>query len=120
MIAGMKVVILFMTCVVFCFWTGCDVSAPPDRKTITITDQTHRRVKIPKQVERIAALHHFGGKIIYALNQQHRLVEKSIYGREAIAIDRVDKAFAALPNLSLGHGHNIEGLVSLRPQIVFW
>jgi len=103
---------------VFCI-SGCDFSDKPDQKTRTITDQLGRQVTIPKHPKKIVALHHFGGKIVYALGQQHLLVEKSIYGREALARNKVDPAFAALPNLIQSHGYNVEGLVSLNPEIIF-
>jgi iron complex transport system substrate-binding protein len=97
---------------------GCG-PAETDFPTRTITDQLGREVTLPVHPERIAALHHFGGKIVYALNRQHLLVEKSIYGMEAKALAATDPAFAALPGLIQGHGYNIEGLVSLAPQVIF-
>jgi iron complex transport system substrate-binding protein len=93
--------------------------AKPDLPMRTITDQLGREVILPVNPERIAALHHFGGKIVYALNRQHLLVEKSIYGMEAKALAAIDPEFAALPGLIQGHGYNIEGLVSLGPQVIF-
>lgn len=119
----MAVVKFFQTlaaCVfMFCSLVGCDFSDKSSGDFVTITDQIGRKVKIPAQIKRMAALHHFGGKIVYALNRQHLLVEKSIYGREALALNRIDKAFAALPNLAQGHGYNMESLVSLNPDVVF-
>jgi hypothetical protein len=58
--------------------SSCD-PAKPDLPMRTITDQLGREVTFPVFPERIAALHHFGGKIVFALNRQHLLVEKSIY-----------------------------------------
>ncbi|MBU3950908.1 MAG: ABC transporter substrate-binding protein, partial [Proteobacteria bacterium] len=105
---------LFLLCI-----PGCTFSDDPGKNLVTITDQLGRQVAVPKKPARIVALHHFGGKIIYALNQQHLLVERSIYGREAIARSRVDKVFAALPSMIQNHGYNVEGLVSLNPDLVF-
>lgn len=99
-------------------FTGCRTSEP-ERAMRTVTDQLGRQVNIPVQPDQIAALHHFGGKIVYALNQQHRLVEKSIYGMEAKALAETDPSFAALPGLIQGHGYNIEGMVALGPQVIF-
>ena len=98
---------------------SCNFSDKPTQAVITITDQLGRQVTVPQQPRHIAALHHFGGKIVYALNQQHLLVERGIYGREAMARNKMDPAFAALPNLIQGHGFNVEGLVSLNPDIIF-
>lgn len=99
--------------------SGCNFSDKPPQATLTITDQLGRQVTVPKHPRHIAALHHFGGKIVYALNQQNLLVERGIYGREAMARNKIDPAFAALPNLIQGHGFNVEGLVSLNPEIIF-
>lgn len=107
--------ILLLVAVIF---TGCRLSEP-DQAMRTITDQLGRQVSIPVQPDRIAALHHFGGKIVYALNQQHRLVEKSIYGMEARALAETDPSFATLPGLIQGHSYNIEGMVALGPQVIF-
>ncbi len=99
--------------------SGCRFVKDRKIKTITIIDQLGRKVKIPEKIERIAALHHFGGKIVYALNQQHLLVEKSIFGNEAAALNKIDKSFAALPDMLTGNTYNFEGLAALDPQIVF-
>lgn len=100
-------------------FSGCDVYKNKQADTRTVTDQLGRQVKIPKHPKKIAALHHFGGKILYALGKKDLLVEQSIYGLEALALKKVDKAFAALPNMIQSHGYNIEGIVSLNPEIVF-
>lgn len=84
-----------------------------------VVDQLGRTVSIPARLDRIAALHHFGGKIVYALNQQDKLVEQAIYGKEAKALSKLDSHFASLPGMIEGHDLNIEGLVALRPQVVF-
>lgn len=91
----------------------------PNLPMRTVTDQLGREVTLPVNPERITALHHFGGKIVFALNRQHLLVEKSIYCMEAKALATIDPEFAALPGLIQGHGYNIEGLVSLAPQVIF-
>jgi len=101
------------------FFSGCDVSPEAPSQTQTITDQLGRQVKIPRHPKKIAALHHFGGKIIYAINQQHLLVDQGIYGKEALALTRIDNAFASLPSIIQSHGYNVEGLVSLNPEIIF-
>ncbi|MBU2456071.1 MAG: ABC transporter substrate-binding protein, partial [Proteobacteria bacterium] len=102
-----------------CLFSGCDVFPKKEMQTRTITDQLGRNIKVPGHPKKIAALHHFGGKIIYALNQQHLLVDQSIYGREANAMAGIDMAFAALPKIIQAHGYNVEGLVSLNPEIIF-
>lgn len=86
---------------------------------MTVIDQLGRTVTVPRGMTRIAALHHFGGRIVFALRQQHRLVEKSLYGREAHHLAKVDPKFAAMPEIAEGHNMNFESLIALRPQCVF-
>ncbi len=100
-------------------FSGCDFLSEKKFQTRTITDQLGRKVEIPRHPKKIAALHHFGGKIVYALNMQHLLVERSIYGREAKALEKIDPAFAALPDMLQGHSFNVEGIVSLNPELIF-
>jgi iron complex transport system substrate-binding protein len=99
--------------------SGCELFQEPGKETKIVIDQLGREVEVPEKIERIAAFRHFGGKIVHALNQQHLLVEKSIYGSEAEALSRVDKDFAALPDMKTGQSINFEGIVSLGPQIAF-
>ena len=121
MMMNVKIARTLMVCLLtLCCMAGCEFFKESQQETITITDQLGRRVKVPKQVKKISALYHFGGKIVYALNQQHLLVGRSIFGREAVSLNRVDKEFAALPDLSRGHSFSIEGLVSLNPEVVFF
>jgi iron complex transport system substrate-binding protein len=99
--------------------SGCDFLSKEKAQTRTITDQLGRKVEIPRHPKKMAALHHFGGKIVYALNMQHLLVERSIYGLEAKALEKIDPAFAALPDMVQGHNFNVEGIVSLNPELIF-
>jgi iron complex transport system substrate-binding protein len=112
----------------FLIWTvvllalnGCGYRTTHEDETLTITDQLGRTVTIPRHMTRISALHHFGGKIIFALGQQDRLVEQSLYGKEAKALARVDPKFAAMPRTQeqTGHTLNYESLIALRPQCAF-
>lgn len=120
MIMNTKIVKAFIVCLLSLYWiTGCNFLEELHQETIIITDQLDRKVEVPKQVKRVAALHHFGGKIVYALHQQHLLVERGIYGSEAVALSRIDKQFAARPTLMQGHSYNIEGLLSLNPEVIF-
>ncbi|MDD9302301.1 MAG: ABC transporter substrate-binding protein [Desulfobacter sp.] len=98
---------------------GCGTSPPQSDHSRMVTDQLGRKVRLPARITKIAALHHFGGKITYALKQDPFLVEKSIYGKEALALAKVDKLFAKLPESIQGHAHNVEGLISRGPQVVF-
>ncbi len=114
-----RTAIVFLFCIfLLTVLSGCRFNEEKT-ETITITDQMGRKVKIPAKIERICALHHFGGKIAYALKQQHLMVDTGIYGREAVALGAIDSDFSAKPNFSQGHDYNIEGLLNLGPQVVF-
>lgn len=86
-------------------------------ETTTVTDQLGRTVTIPKKIERIAALHHFGGKVVFALGEADKLVDRAFYHRENEAMTRVNPSFAAKPTVLQGHGINCEQLIALKPQI---
>ncbi len=101
------------------FFTGCRLPGQSGHETITVTDQLGRRVKVLKNIRKIAAFHHFGGKLVYALGRQHLLVAKSIFGREAAALKKIDNMFKVRPDLSRGSTYNTEALICLNPDVVF-
>jgi iron complex transport system substrate-binding protein len=100
-------------------YTACKLRRETQSETITVTDQLGRSITIPRHMARVAALHHFGGKIVYALKQQRQLVEQSIYGKEAKALAQVDPEFAAMPKSQESYTINYETLIGLKPQCVF-
>ena len=51
---------------------GCNYRASQENEVITVTDQLGRTVTVPRHMTRISALHHFGGKIVYALGQREQ------------------------------------------------
>jgi ABC-type Fe3+-hydroxamate transport system substrate-binding protein len=81
---------------------GCHPKHAPLDETITVTDQLGRSVTVPRHMTRISALHHWGGKIVYAPRQQDKLVEQSLYGKEAQVLARIDPKFAAMPKTADG------------------
>jgi len=112
--------ILYLFLFVGSFLTVCGCQA--DRKggkeeTVTVVDQLGRTVIVPKNIRRIAALHHFGGKVVFALGAQELLVDQALYHRENQAMAKVNPSFAAKPKLIQGHDINYEELVALRPDI---
>jgi iron complex transport system substrate-binding protein len=87
--------------------------------TISVVDQLGRTVVIPQNITRIAALHHFGGKVVFALGQQDKVVDQVFYHREREAMAKVNPAFAAKPSMLNLHGINIEELITLKPDVAF-
>ena len=106
-------------CVAAALIGGCGKTPSADTTTRQMTDQLGRTVQLPRQIERAAAMHHFGGKIAFALGLQDRLVEQSIYGLEAKALAAIDPVFKAKPEITQGANLNVEALVGLKPQVVF-
>jgi iron complex transport system substrate-binding protein len=99
---------------------GCgQPNVPQTATTLTVTDQLGRTVTVPQPITRISALHHVGGKIVYALGRQDLLVDQALYGIESDLMTKIDPKFAAMPKLLKGHSINTEELVALKPQIVF-
>jgi iron complex transport system substrate-binding protein len=114
--------ISYIVCIVLLMTSGaCGNRTSQGNEVITVTDQIGRTVTVPRHMTRISALHHFGGKIVYALGQRERLVEQSLYGKEAKALAAVDPEFAAMPKTQdqTGHTINYESLIALRPQCAF-
>jgi iron complex transport system substrate-binding protein len=98
--------------------SGCNLDRQDDAgKTLTIVDQSGRTVTVPKNPRRIAALHHFGGKVVFALGAQDLLVDQALYHDENEAMAKVNPAFAAKPRLVQGHDISNEEMVALRPDI---
>jgi iron complex transport system substrate-binding protein len=96
---------------------SCSLTGKEDGDTVTVIDQMGRKVTVPKKINRIAALHHAGGKIVFALGLQDKLVDQALYHYEAVAMAKVDKSFASRPKLVEGHSTNNEGLISLKPDV---
>jgi iron complex transport system substrate-binding protein len=83
----------------------------------TVVDQLGRAVTVPARIERIAALDHLGGKIVFALGQQDKLVSQGLLRDEGQAMARIDPVFAAKPSLMQSRTMNIEALMALRPDL---
>jgi iron complex transport system substrate-binding protein len=112
-------ILLFSSILGIFVLNGCHYGNALKDETITVTDQLGRTVTVPRHMTRISALHHFGGKIVFALGQQNLLVEQSLYGKEAKALTAVDPKFAAMTKTQESHAINYEVLIGLRPQCAF-
>lgn len=98
--------------------SGCNIDRPDEAgHTVTVVDQLGRTVTVPKNIERVAALHHFGGKVVFALGAQELLVDQALYHHENTAMAKVNPVFAVKPKLIDGHNINNEEMVALRPDI---
>ncbi len=106
-------------CAVALWGTGLDSPAGAGEPVTAVRDQLGRWVTLPQPLERIATLHHFGGRIVFALGQEDKLVQQGLYGRDAAAMAAVDPVFAALPSPTEGNDLSVEELVVLGAQLVF-
>jgi iron complex transport system substrate-binding protein len=100
---------------------GCrQQPAISENTTITVVDQLGRRVEVPRNVQKITAMDHLGGVLIFALGQQDKQVHQSLLGRIRRSMVAVDPKFAALPWLGSSHAlPNAEELTAVGTQVVF-
>jgi len=114
----LRILYLFLFIGSFLTVFGCQADRKGGKEeTVTVVDQLGRTVTVSKNIKRIAALHHFGGKVVFALGAQNLLVDQALYHRENQAMAKVNPSFAAKPKLIQGHDINYEELVALRPDI---
>lgn len=120
----MLALILALMLFVLCVSTGCNktASAPekePEKRIIV--DQVGREVELPEKIERIATSHHFDTKLIYALGQGDKMTHKRISAQEGDAMERLDAAYASLPDLEAPEFQkaSAEALMVVKPEVVF-
>jgi iron complex transport system substrate-binding protein len=113
-----RVLAVFAGVLVLLFLCACE-KGRQSGGTITIRDQLGRAVTVPKRINKIVALHHVGGKLVFALGQQDKLVDQAFYREEAQAMARVDPSFAKKPGLLNGHNMNTEQVIALAPDVAF-
>jgi iron complex transport system substrate-binding protein len=97
------------------FTSGCGNTSRPGEETVTYQDQEGRAVTVPRHIERLSG----EGEIVYALGQQHKLVDRGLYGLLAETMATLEPGFAARPAILEVGKLNVESLASLKPQIVF-
>lgn len=89
-------------------------------QVVTVTDQLGRQVELPRHIQRIAALDHLEGQIVFALGQQDKLVHQALYNKLGQAMGRVDAAFNAKPQLrQVQKTITTESLAALNPEVIF-
>jgi iron complex transport system substrate-binding protein len=115
-----QLVYLFVLFIFILVLSTCSQSKLQDGSgTISVVDQLGRTIVVPQKITRIAALHHFGGKVVFALGQQDKVVDQALYHRENEAMAKVNPAFAAKPSMLNRHGINIEEMITLKPDVAF-
>jgi iron complex transport system substrate-binding protein len=117
---GIRLFYFFILLAIILILSSCSKSKPQESAgTISVMDQLGRNVVIPQKITRIAALHHFGGKVVFALGQQKNLIDQALYHRENEAMAKVNPVFAAKPKMLKGHSINIEEMIALKPDVAF-
>jgi iron complex transport system substrate-binding protein len=108
-------VVIALVCVVV---SSCekDEGAPA---ALSVRDQLGRSVAVPERIDKIVALHHVGGKVVFALGQQEKLVDQALYREEGAAMARLDPSFARKPTLISGYTINTEQVIALAPDVAF-
>ncbi len=121
-----KVFILVLALILFVLYipTGCNKMAIAPKGELgkrTIVDQVGRTVEIPEKIERVAALHPFGGKLVYALGQGDKMAHKFLFWKEGDVMESLDTAYAALPELKTDPHQTVtaEAIMTVKPDIVF-
>ena len=122
----LSLVMMLSLCVGF---TGCsknDDSKPKAEASTTlpdnvIVDQLGRQVEIPEKIEKIAATHVYGGKMLFAMGQKSKLAYQLQLGADTDAIAEIDKEYGALPTIeSTANGTDSpEALVEFGVDVVF-
>ena len=124
----MKRFYLFLLLCVFLTFSlvACSINAPNpedngntgDENTVTIVDHLDRKVTIEKQPERIVSGYYISTSALIALGLEEKLV-----GIEAKAETRPIYSLAApqlltLPNVGTAKEFDLEGCISLKPDLV--
>jgi iron complex transport system substrate-binding protein len=113
-----RVLLWVLVLIVSAVLSACVDRPTRQEQTITITDQLGRRVEVPRRLDRVTALYHFGGQILYALKQQDKVVQQVLIGQVAQALVKVDPHFAALPVTFEGRGVNMVQLEDAGIKVV--
>ncbi len=87
-----------------------DVAGP-----VELTDMLGRKVTVPENVERIAALRHLG-TMVFALGEQDKLVHQGLFDAAGHAMAELDPEFAALPGFK---NASVEELMKLKVELFF-
>jgi iron complex transport system substrate-binding protein len=115
---GNSLVPLLAVLVILCVCFGCN-KGKEVAGTVTVRDQLGRTVVVPGRISKIVALHHVGGKVVFALGEQGKLVDQAFYREEGQAMARVDPSFGRKPSLLNGHTINTEQVIALSPDVAF-
>lgn len=103
--------------------TSCSNSEDKSSETKgkVIVDQLGRTVELPEKIEKVAAPHIYGGKMLFAMGQKEKIAYQLQIGADTEALAKVDEFYGSLPTvLSAPNGvDSPEGLLALGVNVVF-
>lgn len=100
--------------------SGCATEKKSSDENIII-DQLGREVVIPDNVEKVAATHIYGGKMLFAMGQKDKIAFQMQTGKDTEALAKIDKQYGSLPTaISSPNGVDTpEAMISLGVDVVF-
>lgn len=100
--------------------SGCATEKKSSDENIII-DQLGREVVIPDNVEKVAATHIYGGKMLFAMGQKDKIAFQMQIGKDTEALAKIDKQYGSLPTaISSPNGVDTpEAMISLGVDVVF-
>ena len=87
-----------------------------------IEDQLGREVVLPEQIDKVAATHIYGGKMLFAMGQKDKIAYQLQLGADVEALAEVDEAYGALPTVSStpNGADSPESLAALGVDVIFF
>ena len=107
-----KIVGMMLACLIVCTVISVPVDA---KKTVTITDSSGNRVKIPYPVERVVNVNLFADEAIVALGGEDKLVGIDII---PLAEPEFYPTLQDKPSVGLHHFPSYEKIIALEPDVV--
>ena len=65
-----------------------------------IEDQLGREVILPEQIDKVAATHIYGGKMLFAMGQKNKVAYQMQLGADLEALAQIDEYYGSLPTIS--------------------
>ena len=87
-----------------------------------IKDQLGREVILPEQIDKVAATHIYGGKMLFAMGQKNKVAYQMQLGADLEALAQIDEYYGSLPTISStpNGADSPESLSALGVDLVFF
>nr|WP_236629381.1 MULTISPECIES: ABC transporter substrate-binding protein [Lactobacillus] len=97
--------------------TACGKNSATAKNTRTVVDMTRTKVKIPKQVKRVADLWHANNQIVLLLGGQQKLVTTTPMIQKQGWFRKVDPQIAKVKAPFVGQDLQIEEILKTKPDV---